>query len=46
LASSAKRVGFCVREYSKPLCSPGPFCAYVDVRKIGVITAPVIGSGL
>ena len=25
-ASSAKRVGFCVREYSKPLCSPGPSC--------------------
>ena len=23
LASSAKRVGLCVREYSKPLCSPG-----------------------
>jgi hypothetical protein len=24
LASSAKRVRLCVREYSKPLCSPGP----------------------
>src|SRR6516225_8750261 len=45
LASSAKRVGFCVREYSKPECRPGPFWAYVDVRKTGVITAPVTGSG-
>src|SRR5436190_22091359 len=44
-ASSAKRVGFCVREYSKPLCAPGPAWAYVDVRKTGVMTAPVVGSG-
>ena len=44
-ASSAKRVGFCVREYSKPVCAPGAFCANVEVRKTGVITAPVTGSG-
>jgi hypothetical protein len=30
-ASSAKRVRLCVREYSKPLCSPGADCAYVEV---------------
>jgi len=34
-----------VREYSKPLCSPGPDCAYVEVRYTGVMTAPVVGSG-
>ena len=44
-ASSAKRVGFWVREYSKPVCSPGAFCANVDVRNTGVMTAPVTGSG-
>ena len=27
LRASAKRVGFCVRLYSKPLCSPGDFWA-------------------
>ena len=30
-ASSANRVRLCVREYSKPLCTPGADCAYVDV---------------
>src|SRR2546423_2589911 len=42
---SASRVGLRVREYSNPLCSPGPDCAYVEVRYTGVITAPVVGSG-
>jgi len=45
LASSANRVGFCVREYSKPVCCPGAFWANVEVRNTGVITAPVTGSG-
>ena len=45
-ASSARRVGLSVREYSKPLCLPGPSCANVVERWIGVITAPVSGVGL
>jgi hypothetical protein len=32
LRSSAMRVGFCVRPYSKPACGwPRPSCTYVDV---------------
>src|SRR5512133_3580839 len=42
---SAWRVGFCVREYSNPLWTPGLSCTYVEVRYTGVITAPVVGSG-
>ena len=30
-ASSAPRVGFCVRAYSYPLCFPSASCTYVDV---------------
>ena len=33
------------REYSYPLCFPNSSCTYVDVRKTGVMTAPVLGSG-
>ena len=29
--SNAILVGFCVRAYSNPLCTPGLDCAYVDV---------------
>ena len=45
LASSAARVGFWVRAYSYPLCSPSAACTYVEVWKIGVMMAPVPGSG-
>src|SRR5690349_8062945 len=44
-ASRAWRVGFPLREYSKPLWLPGPSCANVLARTIGVITAPLSGSG-
>ena len=43
--SSARRVGFCVRAYSNPLCWPSSSWTYVDVWKIGVMIAPVDGSG-
>src|SRR3954466_5527696 len=43
--SNACRVGFCDRAYSYPVCTPGECCLNVDVAKIGVITAPVVGSG-
>src|SRR5690348_10561925 len=43
--SSAWRVGFPLREYSKPLWLSGPSCANVLARTIGVITAPLTGSG-
>src|SRR5262245_24954393 len=45
LASRAARVGFCVRAYSYPLCTPSASWTYVDVWKIGVMIAPVEGSG-
>src|SRR5882672_376194 len=43
--SRAPRVGFPEREYSKPLCSPGPSWAKVLESTIGCITAPEEGSG-
>ncbi len=44
-ASRALRVGLPLREYSKPLWLPGPSCAKVLARTMGVITAPLTGSG-
>jgi len=45
-ASRAARVGFCVRAYSYPLCLPSSSCTYVEVWKMGVMMAPVPGSGV
>ena len=44
-ASSAVRVGFPLREYSYPLCLPGSACTKVALLKMGVMIAPVEGSG-
>jgi hypothetical protein len=43
--SSAFRVGFDEREYSKPSWSPTARCANVVESVIGVTTAPVATSG-
>src|SRR5947209_5421892 len=43
--SSRVRVGLETRAYSYPLFFPISSCTYVDVRKIGTVTAPVEGSG-
>ncbi len=43
-ASSARRVGLPLREYSKPLCTPGASCAKVLASTMGVITAPLWAS--
>src|SRR5579864_8744907 len=44
-SSSAWRVGFPLRPYSKPLCLPTPCWAKVVAMWIGCTTAPVSGSG-
>src|SRR2546421_604593 len=43
--SKAKRVGFWLRGYWKPLCAPALPWAQVEVGSISTITAPVEGSG-
>lgn len=43
-SSNAFRVGLPDREYSYPVCTPGDFCANVDARLIGTVTAPVTTS--
>ena len=43
--SYAIRVGFAVRAYSNPACSPTAVCTNVDDSVIGGTTAPVTGSG-
>src|SRR5438270_6672391 len=44
-SSSRVRVGFDTRAYSYPLFLPISSCTYVEVAKIGTVTAPVEGSG-
>ena len=43
--SSASRVGLLTRAYSWPLCLPSASWTYVEVWKIGIVTAPASGSG-